>query len=230
MNTNPSADPKPEGAEATVPVQPSGKKPINSIRIAMYGLIALAGIGLLTNITRLGSRVESRTPKSAQTQKPTTVAPDAVSNFEEQEREQVKKLQEENAAAAQALAQATQAAQGLQGQLPSMMPCTAALAGTHGTGPNGAPIVCGTDGQWHPASEANGIPSMTSAQRRALYGHDAASGSTREDQAQSAKQRRLAALNSSSVAIDFNRSATTTAPQSRPAGNRQQSRRLLHGR
>lgn len=71
------------------------KKPINSIRIAMYALIALAGIGLLTNITRLGSRVATRTPKSAQTQKPTTVAPDTVTNFEQQEREQVKKLQEE---------------------------------------------------------------------------------------------------------------------------------------
>ena len=138
------------------------------------------------------------------------MAPDTVSNFEEQEREQVKKLQEENAAAAEALAQATRAAQGLQGQLPSMMPCTAAIAGTTGTGPNGVPIVCGTDGQWHPASEAKGVPPMTSAQRRALYGHDAASGSSREDQAQSAKQRRLAALNSSSVAIDFNRPATTT--------------------
>ena len=216
MNTNPSPDPKPEGAETTIPVQPMAKKPINSIRIAMYALIALAGIGLLTNITRLGSRVATRTPKSAQTQKPTTVAPDTVTNFEQQEREQVKKLQEENAAAAQALAQATQAAQGLQGQLPSMMPCTAAIAGTPGTGPNGAPIVCGTDGQWHPAAEANGIPSMTSAQRRAVYGHDANPGSAREDQAQSAKQRRLAALNSSSVAIDFVGSATTTRSDAVP--------------
>lgn len=216
MNTDHSPDPKLESPEATVHVQRTAKKPINSIRIAMYVLIALAGIGLLTNITRLGSRVESRTPKSVQRQKPTTVAPDTVSNFEEQEREQVKKLQEENAAAAQALAKATQAAQGLQGQLPSMMPCTAALAGTQGTGPNGAPIVCGPDGQWHPSSESNGIPSMTSAQRRALYGHDAAPGSTREDLAQSAKQRRLAALNSSSVAIDFNGSATTPASDASP--------------
>lgn len=216
MNTNSSPDPKPEGAEVTVPVQPTAKKPINSIRIAMYALIALAGMGLLTNITRLGSRVETRTPKSAQRQKPMTVAPDSVTNFEQQEREQVKKLQEENAAAAQALAQATQAAQGLQGQLPSMMPCTAALAGTTGTGPNGAPIVCGTDGQWHPAAEATGVPPMTSAQRRAAYGRDAGPGSAREDRAQSAKQRRLAALNSSSVAIDFNGSVTTPQPEAAP--------------
>lgn len=216
MNTHPSPDPKPESVEATVPVQPTAKKPINSIRIAMYALIALAAIGLLTNITRLGSRVESRTPKSAQTQKPTTLAPDSVANFEQQEREQVKKLQEENAAAQQALAQATQAAQGLQGQLPSMMPCTAALAGTTGTGPNGAPIVCGTDSQWHPAAEAAGVPPMTAAQRRAVYGRDAAPGSAREDQAQSAKQRRLAALNSSSVAIDFNGASATPQAEAAP--------------
>ena len=202
MNTDPP-DPKVDSAETMIPVQPMAKKPINSIRIAMYVLIALAGIGLLTNITRLGSRVTTRAPKSSQTQRPATLPPDAVQNFEQQQLEQVRKLQEENAAAVQALAQATQAAQGLQGHLPSMMPCTPALAGTHGTGPHGAPIVCGPDGQWHPASEASGVPAMTSAQRRALYGRDAGPGSTREDQVQSAKQRRLAALNSSSVAIDF---------------------------
>lgn len=221
MALNPSEDPKPESPEsaaATVPAQPTAKKPINSIRIAMYGLIALAAIGLLTNITRLGSRIESRTPKSAQTQKPTTVAPDTVTNFEAQEREQVKKLQEENAAAAQALAQATQAAQGLQGQLPSMMPCTAAIAGAQGTGPSGAPIFCGPDGQWHPATEAKGVPAMTSAQRRALYGRDAGWSSAREDRAQSARERRLASLNSSSVAIDFNDALKTTAPDTGSKG------------
>src|SRR3954468_24422188 len=102
MNTTPFPDQKPGAAETTIPVQPTFKKPINSIRIAMYGLIALAGIGLLTNITRLGSRVTTRVPKSSQTQRPATLPPDAVQNFEQQQLEQVRKLQEENAAAVQA--------------------------------------------------------------------------------------------------------------------------------
>ena len=130
MNINPSADPKPEGAEPTIPVQPAAKKPINSIRIAMYALIALAGHWPVDEYH--SSRIARRDPHTEEC--PDTEAYNAgarySANSKQQEREQVKKLQEENAAAAQALAQATRAAQGLQGQLPSMMPCTAAIAGT----------------------------------------------------------------------------------------------------
>src|SRR6185312_13509185 len=83
----------------------------------------------------------------------------------------------------------------------SMMPCTPALAGTQGASPTGSPIVCGADGQWRPSAEAKGIPAMTVAQRQALYGRQG--GGNHEDAAQAAKQRRLEALNSTSVAIDF---------------------------
>jgi type IV secretion system protein VirB10 len=204
-----NADPQP-----TLPSERTTKKPINSIRIATYALIGLAAIGLISNIGRLGSHVVTRVPKSAHNQKPGTISPDSVATFQEQEKEQVRKLQEENAQAAQALAQATQAAQNLHDQMPNMLPCTPALAGTQGTGPNGLPITCGSDGQWHPSSEASGIPPMSAAQRRALYGRQSAGSSMREDAAQTTKQRRLAALSSSSVAIDFTSNAGTDKPAS----------------
>ena len=209
--TNATGAPNPvsESGQPTLPAQRTSKKPIHSIRIATYGLIALAAIGLISNIGRLGSHVNTRIPKSPQAQKPSTMNPDSIASFEEQEKEQVRKLQEENAAAAQALAQATQAAQNLHDQLPTMLPCNSALAGTQGTGPNGTPIACGNDGQWHPASEAKGIPPMSAAQKRAMYGRESTGSSPREDAAQSMKQRRLAALSSSSVAIDFTSAAGT---------------------
>ena len=219
MNTPGTSNPATASGQPTLPSQRTSKKPINSIRIATYGLIALAAIGLMSNLGRLGSHVTTRVPKSSQTQKPSTPNPDSIVSFEEQEKEQVRKLQEENAAAAQALAQATQAAQSLHDQLPNMVPCTSALAGTQGTGPNGNPITCGSDGQWHPASEASGIPPMSAAQKRALYGRESGGTSSREDAAQTTKQRRLAALSSSSVAIDFTSNANNEKATSREQVN-----------
>lgn len=58
---------------------------------------------------------------------------------------------------------------------------------------------------------------MTSAQRRALYGREAHDGA-REDAAQKAKQRRLEALNSSSVAVDFTKVAAQVADRQDDAG------------
>jgi type IV secretory pathway VirB10-like protein len=221
-NTPSTPQPASGNAQPTLPARRTSQKPINSIRIATYLVIGLAAIGLISNIGRLGSHVITRVPKSAQAAKPSTVAPDTITSFEEQEKEQVKKLQEENAAAAQAVAQATQAAQNLHDQFPSMMPCSPALAGTQGTGPNGMPITCGSDGQWHPSSEASGIPPMSAAQRRALYSRESGAGSSRENAAETAKQRRLAALSSSSVAIDFTTdagSSTKAMPTSEDSPN-----------
>jgi hypothetical protein len=203
QNTKPDCDPNtPAGnAKPTVPPQSVPKKPINTVRIAMYGLIGLAALGLVSNIARLNSHISTPLPKSAQRAKPSTINPAVVTSFQQQEREQVRKLEQENAEAQRAFEKSAEAAKGVGNAASlSMMPCTPALAGTQGASPTGSPIVCEADGQWHPAAEAKGIPSMNAAQRQALYGHQ---GGNREDAAQAAKQRRLEALNSTSVAIDF---------------------------
>jgi type IV secretion system protein VirB10 len=206
-----------EEAKATVPPQPIQKKPINTVRIAMYGLMGLAALGLVSNIARLNSHISMPVPKSAQRVKPSTINPEAVTSFQEQEREQVRKLEQENAEAQQAMEKSAEAAKAVGNTASlSMMPCTPALAGTQGASPTGSPITCGADGQWHPSAEATGLPAMSAAQRQALYGHQA--GGNHEDPAQAAKQRRLEALNSTSVAIDFSgkedqRQAEKIAPE-----------------
>lgn len=187
----------------TVPAQPAPKKPIKTVRIAAYAVMVLAAIGLISNVARLHSRFAVPLPKSPYTTKPSTVTPDAVKSFQQQEQDQIRKLEQENAEAQRAAQRATEAAEAVGNvAAPTMMPCTPSLAGTQGTSSAGSPITCGADGQWHPSAEANGIPAMTTAQRRALYGRETV-GSTRDDAVQKAKQHRLEALNSSSVAIDF---------------------------
>lgn len=189
--------------DPTVPAQPVGKKPIKTIRIATYGLIGLAALGLISNVARLHLRLAAPLPKSTLTTKPSTVSRDTVTSFQQQEQEQIRKLEQENAEAQRAAQQAAEAAEAVGNVVaPTMLPCTPSLAGTQGTSSTGSPITCGSDGQWHPSAEANGIPTMTAAQRRAFYGGDAGTNA-REQAAQTAQQRRLDALNSSSVAIDF---------------------------
>lgn len=197
----------------TVPGQPKRQKPIKTVRIGAYALIALAALGLISNFARLHSRLRVSMPKSPYSTKPSAISPEAVTSFQQQEQEQVRKLEQENAEAQRAAQRAAEAAEAVGSVAgATMMPCTQALAGTQGTSSTGSPIVCGADGQWHAAAEANGIPAMTAAQRRALYGRDA--GNTRDDAAQRAKQHRLEALNSSSVAIDF---TTVSSPAARTA-------------
>lgn len=201
----------PGSISPTVPAQPVPKKPIKTIRIAAYAVIALAVVGLVSNVARLHSRFAVTLPKSRYAAKPSTVTPDAVTSFQQQEQDQIKRLEQENAEAQRAAQRAAEAAEGVGNVVgPTMMPCTPGLAGTQGTSSAGSPITCGTDGQWHPSTEANGIPAMTAAQRHAIYGRETG-GNTRDDAAQRAKQHRLEALNSSSVAIDFT-AASTPAP------------------
>jgi type IV secretory pathway VirB10-like protein len=187
----------------TVPEQPVQKKPIKSIWVATYGLIGLAALGLVSNIARLHSRYEVGLPKSSQSTKPSILSPETVTSFQQQERDQVQRLEQENVEAQKAVEKATQAAEALGNVgAPTMMPCTPALAGAQGTSSLGSPITCGVDGQWHPTPEASGTPAMTAAQRQALYGHETGT-SKRDEAAQTARQKRLDALNSTSVAIDF---------------------------
>ncbi|HEX5424035.1 MAG TPA: TrbI/VirB10 family protein [Candidatus Acidoferrales bacterium] len=202
----------------TIPAQPLPKKPIRTISIAVYGLIGLAALGLISNVTSLHSHFSTPIPKSPYTAKPSTVMPDTVSSFRQQEQEQIRKLEQENAEAQRAAQKAAEAAEAVDNvSAPTMMPCTPGLAGTQGTSSTGSPITCGADGQWHPSAEAHGIPPMTSAQKRALYGREAGDGA-REDAAQKAKQRRLEALNSSSVAVDFTKVAAPVAGRQDDAG------------
>lgn len=152
QNTAPDQQPNtPAGqrGKATVPPQPVQKKPINTVRIAMYGLMGLAALGLISNIARLNSHLASPLPRSAQRAKPSSVNPDVVTSFQEQEREQVRRLEQQNAEAQRALEKSAEAAQaaGNTASL-SMMPCTPSLAGTQGASPTGSPITCGADGQW----------------------------------------------------------------------------------
>jgi len=199
---------EPTRTSPTVPGQPAPKKPIKTVQIAAYVLIGLAALGLISNFSRLHSRFSVPLPKSAYTTKPSTVAPDAVTSFQQQEQEQIRKLEQENAEAQRAAQGAAEAAEAVgKAAAPTMMPCTPAFVGTQGTSSAGSPITCGADGQWHPSAEASGVPAMTPAQRRAMYGRDTGP-STRDDAAQKAKQHRLEALNSSSVAIDFTASST----------------------
>jgi len=211
--------PKTEPAQTatpTVPQQRTPQKPIPTVRIAIYLLIGLAALGVVSNIARLGSRVAPKLPKSPQTAKPSTLSPDAVASFQAQEQEQVRKLQAENEEAQRLLDKTAATAQSLGGQPPlTMMPCTPSLAGTQGTSASGSPITCEADGQWHPSAEANGIPAMSAAQRQALYGRQ--TGGHQSDPEQSARQHRLEALNSSSVAIDFSNAAAAETPVKRGA-------------
>jgi type IV secretory pathway VirB10-like protein len=207
----PAPESGPASATPTVPEQPAPKKPIRTIWIAAYGLIGLAALGLISNIGNLHSQFTAAMPKSPYTAKPSTVTHDAVTSFQQQEQEQIRKLEQENAEAQRTAQKAAEAAKAVGNTAaPTMMPCTPALAGTQGTSSTGSPITCGSDGQWHPSAEANGIPPMSAAQQRALYGSDSA-GSARENPAQVEKRRREEALNSSSVAVDFTAASITAA-------------------
>ena len=146
----------------TVPGQPAPKKPIKTVQIAAYVLIGLAALGLISNFSRLHSRFSVPLPKSTYTTKPSTVAPDAVTSFQQQEQEQIRKLEQENAEAQRAAQRAAEAAEAVgKAAAPTMMPCTPAFVGTQGTSSAGSPITCGADGQWHPSAEASGVPAMT---------------------------------------------------------------------
>jgi len=99
---NPEPNASVGDGKATVPPQFVPKKPINTVRISMYGLIGLAALGLVSNIARLNSHISAPRPKSAQRRKPSIINPDAVTSFQDQEREQVRKLEQENADAQRA--------------------------------------------------------------------------------------------------------------------------------
>jgi type IV secretory pathway VirB10-like protein len=177
-----------ENAPATVPEQPEAKPPLRKgmpVVIALVVIIALIG---LANISSLLRGNKKAAPASAIPMRPTAPNAQQVTSFETQQQLQARQdaekrqRQQEMSAAMQQL----QEAEGV------------------------------------PGPEAPGAPPMTGAQRAAIYGDspNAPQRTSNMTEAQAeARQKQLAkekqqqdALNSDTLAIDFEHSGSTTPP------------------
>ena len=169
---------------ATVPEQPEAKPPVRKgmpVVIALVVIIALIGIANLSSLVSGNKRAASQ---SALPMRPATANPQQVSSFQTQQQAQAR----QDADLAQRQQQLAAAMQQLQ------------------------------SAQETPGPEAAGAPPMTAAQRDAIYGNSAngPSHTSNVSEAQAeAKQKQLArekqqqdAINSDTVAIDFQRSAS----------------------
>ncbi len=177
-----------ENIPATVPEQPEAKPPLRKsmpVVIALVAIVALIGIA---NLSSLLSGNKKAAPASAMSMRPAAPNAQQVTSFETQQRLQAQRdaderqHQQEMAAAMQQL----QAEQGV------------------------------------PGPESAGAPPMTAAQRDSIYGNSAnapqRTSNISEAQAE-AKQKQLAkekqqqdAINSDTVAIDFEHSSSTATP------------------
>jgi type IV secretory pathway VirB10-like protein len=169
---------------ATVPDQPEAKPPMRKgmpLVIALVVIIAIIGIA---NLSSLVSGNKKGAPQSALPIRPSAANPQQVSSFETQQQAQAR----QDADLAQRQQQLAAAMQQLQAS------------------------------QETPGPEAAGAPTMTAAQRDAMYGSNANApahtSNVSEAQAE-AKQKELArekqqqdAINSDTVAIDFQRTGT----------------------
>ncbi len=177
----------------TVPVAPSTKPPIGKtfpIVLALTGAIALIGISTAYNVMT-GSSHKQEAAKSTLPARPSTADTQQVSNFEKQQA-LLQKSDAEHAQLQQAIAAMNAQEQGMQAQEQGM-----------GQG-QGQPI---------PPPEADGTAPMTRAQSAAIYG--TSQNAPRQTSGQSeahaqAKQKaadrekhRVDALNSDTVAVDF---------------------------
>lgn len=177
-----------ENTPATVPDQPESKTPLRKstpVVIALVVIVALIGIA---NISSLLSGNKKNAPASSLTMSPTTPNAQQVSSFETQQQNQARhdaeELQRQKAMAA--------AMQELQQE------------------------------QSVPGPESATTPPMTAAQRAQIYGDspNAPQRTSNVSEAQAeAKQKRLAvekqqqdARDSDTVAIDFSREGTGSAP------------------
>jgi type IV secretory pathway VirB10-like protein len=173
---------------ATVPEQPEAKPPLKKgmpLMIALVAIIALIGIA---NISSLVSGNKKSAPASALPMRPAAPNAQQVTSFETQQQLQARRDAEDRQHQ-QELAAAMQQLQESQGV---------------------------------PGPEAAGTPPMTAAQRAAIYGDNpSAPARTSElSQAQAdAKQKQLArekqqqdAINSDTVAIDFEHPSGTATP------------------
>jgi type IV secretory pathway VirB10-like protein len=185
---------------ATVPDQPEAKTPVRKgmpLVIALVVIIAIIGIA---NISSLVSGNRKATPQSALPMRPATANPQQVSSFETQQQAQAR----QDADLAQRQQQLAAAMQQMQAA------------------------------QETPGPEAAGAPPMTAAQRDAMYGNSsnapAHTSNVSEAQAE-VKQKQLArekqqqdAIDSDTVAIDFQRAATAAvSPTTAVLGEHQEA-------
>jgi type IV secretion system protein VirB10 len=171
---------------ATVPEQPEASTPINKRQPLLILLFIILLVFVISSVVSASKKAAPL--KSQLTARPATANPQQVNSFETQQEQVAKKDQEE------------------QQQRAATAALLAAIQGSDAPGP-----------------EAPGAPPMTAAQRAAIYGPGnpnapQATSQMSERQAQ-AKQAELArekqrqdALNSDTVAVDFSRPTTETAP------------------
>jgi type IV secretion system protein VirB10 len=177
-----------ENTPATVPEQPESKPPLRKgmpVVIALVVIIALIG---LANISSLLRGNKNAMPASAIPMRPAAPNAQQVTSFETQQQLQARRDAEER----QRQQEVAAAMQQLQ------------------------------DAQSVPGPEAVGAPPMTAAQRAAIYGGspNAPARTSEMSQAQAeAKQKQLAkekrqqdAIDSDTVAIDFEHPSGTTSP------------------
>ncbi len=183
----------------TVPVAPSTKPPIGKtlpIVLALTGAITLIGVSTAYNVMT-GSGHKQEATKSTLPTRPSTADTQQVSGFEKQQA-LIQKSDAEHAQLQQAMAAMNAQEQGMRAQEQAM-------------------------GQSVPPPEADGTAPMTPAQSAAIYG--TSSNAPRQTSGQSeahaqAKQKaadrekhRVEALNSDTVAVDFQTHEPTPAGQ-----------------
>lgn len=182
-----------EKVAATVPEQPESKPPLRKgmpVIIALIVIVALIGIA---NVSSLLSGNKRAAPPSALSVRPSTASPQQVSSFETQQQMEVRRDAEERQR---------------QQQLAAAMRQLQAAEAT-------------------PGPESPAAPTMTAAQRAAIYGESPnaplRTSNLSEAQAE-AKQKALArekraqdALNSDTLAIDFERASTAPLIVNGPA-------------
>ena len=186
--------------EPTAPPEKILRPPLNTGRIALYFLMGICGLIMISNITHLSPSSSKAAPRSAEPAKPAATDPDNIAGFAQQQANQIARFKQEAEELMKSSAAATSG-------IPA--PCDPSLAGTRSIAPDGSPIVCGTDGAWH---AANQTPTPTTATAPAL------TPTQQEAQRQRAEveKRTQLALASTTVAVDFSDQHKT---ETEPADN-----------
>lgn len=176
-----------QNAPATVPEQPETKAPLRKSMPVVIALVVIIGLIGIANLSSLLSGNKKSAPTSALSMRPAAPNARQVNSFESQQQLQ-----------AQRDAEARQHQQELNAALQQLQQ---------------------TEGA--PGPEAAGAPPMTAAQRAAIYGDspNAPQRTSNMSQAQAeARQKELAkekqrqdAINSDTVAIDFERTGSASA-------------------
>jgi len=181
-----------QNVPATVPEQPESKPPLKKSMPVVIALVVIIGIIGIANLSSLLSGNKKSAPTSAMPMRPAAPNAQQVNSFESQQQLQAQR----DAEARQHQLELATALQQLQ------------------------------QSEGAPGPEAAGAPPMTAAQKAAIYGDspNAPQHTSNMSQAQAeAKQKQLAkekqqqdAINSDTVAIDFERTApvpATVAPE-----------------